>query len=142
MKTYKMTISVLAILFFIVSSSFISKKTHITNYSDLGGWVKLGSLTVSPGVDHDELAITEAKESFNRLKLKVSKAPVFIRNIYIIYNDNTSESLIITRNFKKGEASRILDLVGYERIIKTIIFNYSGRNSGQGQAHLVVFAKQ
>ncbi len=142
MKNYKMTLSLLGIfLFFIVSSSFLSKKTHIDKYSDLGGWVKLGTQTVSPGVDYDELNITESTKAFSRLKFKVSKAPIYIKNIYIIYEDDTSESQIITHRFKKGETSRTLDLIGYERIIKKIIFNYSRRNSGQGQAHLVVLAK-
>ena len=141
MKNYKVTLSLLAMLFIIVSSSFLSEKTHTTEYPELAGWVKLGTQMVSPGVDYDELNITEATETFNRLKFKVSKAPVYIRNIHIIYGDNTSEGHIIKRQFKKGEASRILDLVGYQRIIKKIIFNYSGRNSGKGQAHLEVMAK-
>lgn len=128
-------------LFIIVSSSFLREQTHNDEYSELGGWVKLGTQTVSPGVDYDELNITEVTETFNHLKFKVSKAPVYIRNIHIIYGDNTSEGHVIKRQFKKGEASRILDLVGYERIIKKVIFNYYGRNSGKGQAHLEVMAK-
>ena len=142
MKNYKTTLSLLGIfLFFMVSSAFLTKNARIYEYSDLGGWVKLGTQTVSPGVDYDELDITEATETFSRLKIKVSKAPIYIKNIYIIYEDDTSESQIITHRFKKGETSRTLDLIGYERIIKKIIFNYSRRNSGQGKAHLLVLAK-
>jgi len=143
MKNDKMTLSLLGILlFFMVSSSFLSKKTRIDEYSDLGGWVKLGTQTVSPGVDYDELNIRESTETFSHLKFKVSKAPIYIQNIYIIYEDDTSESQIITHRFKKGETSRTLDLIGYERIIKKIIFNYSRHNSGKGKADLLVLAKQ
>jgi len=143
MKNDKMTLSLLGILlFFMVSTSFLNKKTRIDAYADLGGWVKLGTQTVGLGVDYDELNITESSETFSRLKFKVSKAPIYIRNIHIIYQDDTSESQIITHRFKKGETSRTLDLIGYERIIKKIIFNYSGRNSGQVQANLLVMAKQ
>jgi len=136
-----MTLSLLALLFITVSSSFLRQKTSLDEYADLGGWVKLGTQTVSPGVDHDELNITEANETFHRLKFKVSKAPVYIRNIQVIYEDNTSEGHIIKRHFKKGDASRTLDLVGYERIIKKIVFNYHRRNSDQKQAELVVMAR-
>ena len=142
MKNYKMTLSLLGILFFfIVSSSFLTKKTPIDKYSDLGGWVKLGTQTVSLGAGYDELNIVEATETFSRLKIKVSKAPIYIRNIHIIYEDNTSESQLITHRFKKGEFSRVFDLIGYERIIKKIIFNYSRPISGKGQADLLVLAK-
>ena len=141
MKNYKMTLGLMAFLFIIVSSSFLRQKTSIDEYADPGGWVKLGTQTVSPGADHDELNVTEVDETFQRLKFKVSKAPVYIRNIHIIYEDNTSESHIITRKFKKGDASRTLDLVGYERIIKMIVFNYNRRNTGQKQAELVVMAR-
>ena len=142
MKNYKMTLSLLGILFFIVATSFLSKKTHTDEYSDLGGWVKLGTQTVSLGVNYDELNIVEATEHFSRLKIKVSKAPIYIRNIHIIYEDDTSESQLITHRFKKGEVSRVLDLIGYERIIKKIIFNYSRPNPGKSQAQLLVLAKQ
>jgi hypothetical protein len=142
MKNYKMALSLLGILFFIVSSSFLSKKTCIDEYSDLGGWVKLGTQTVSQDVDYDELNITEVTKNFSRLKFKVLKAPIYIRNIHIIYEDDTSESQLITHRFKKGEVSRVLDLIGYERIIKKIIFNYSRPNSGKVQADLLVLAKQ
>ncbi len=141
MKNYKMALSLFGILFFIVSSSFLSKKTCNDEYTDLGGWVKLGTQTVSPGVNSDELNITESTEAFSRLKFKVLKAPIYIRNIYIIYEDDTSESQLITHYFKKGEVSRVLDLIGYERIIKKIIFNYNKPNSGQRQADLLVLAK-
>jgi len=141
MKNYKMAISLLAMLFLVVSSSFVSNKTYIDGYADLGGWVKLGTQTVSPGVDFDELNITEANETFNHLKFKVSKAPVYIWKVYIMYSDETSEGHVIKRHFKKGDASRILDLVGYERKIKKIIFNYTRRNTGKQQAELVVMAK-
>ena len=141
MKNYKMALSLLAMLFLIVSSSFLSNKTHIDRYADLGGWVKLGTQAVSPGVDYDELSITESDETFNHLKFKVTKAPVYIWKVYIIYSDDTSEGHVIKRHFKKGDASRILDLVGYERKIKKIIFNYTRRNTGKKQSELVVMAK-
>jgi len=141
LKNYQRTLSLLAIIFFIVSTSFLSEQTSNKAYSDFGGWVKLGTTTVSPGVDSDILNLTDTKETFHRLKFKVSKAPVYIRNVRIIYNDRTSESHNITRHFQKGDASRVLDLVGYERIIEKVIFSYSRRNSGKKQADLVVMAK-
>lgn len=141
MKNYKMALSLLAMLFLIVLSSFVSNKTRIDEYTELGGWVKLGTQTVSPGVDYDELNITDSDETFKHLKFKVSKAPVYIWKIYVMYSDDTSEGHVIKRHFKKGDASRILDLVGYERKIKKIIFNYTRRNTGKQQAELVVMAK-
>jgi len=140
-KNYKTSLSFLAILLILVSSSFLSKKTSSDTYADFGGWVKLGTQAVSPGVDHDVLNFTEAAETYNRLKFKVSKAPVYIRNIHIIYGDGTSESHSITRHFKKGEASRILPLVGYGRIIKKVIFNYRRPYSNKKLAELAVLAK-
>jgi len=141
MKNYKMALSLTAMLFLIVSSSFLSNKTCIDRYDNLGGWVKLGTQTVSPDVDYDEFSITEANETFNHLKFKVSKAPVYIWKVYIMYSDDTSEGHVIKRHFKKGDSSRTLDLVGYERKIKKIIFNYTRRNTGKQQAELVVMAK-
>ena len=75
MKNYKMTLSLLAFLFIMMSSSFLRQKASMDANTDLGGWVKLGTQTVSNGVDYDELNIAEVKETFHRLKFKVSKSP-------------------------------------------------------------------
>ena len=136
-----MILGLLAFLVIVVSSSFLSNKLNQPATAELGGWVKLGTQTVSPGVDHDVLTITEIEKTYNHLKFKVSKAPVYIRNIHVIYSDNTSEGHIITHHFKKGEGSRIFDLLGYGRVIKKIIFNYNRPTTGQEQADLVVLAK-
>lgn len=141
MKNYKMILGLLAFLLIIISSSFLSNKYNQPLKTELGGWIKLGTQTVSPGVDHDVLTVTEIEQTYNHLKIKVLKAPVHLRNIDIIYNDNTSESHLIERQLKKGASSRNLDLVGYGRVIKQIVFIYSGRNSGKGAAQLEVLAR-
>jgi predicted nucleotide-binding protein len=141
MKNYKMILSLLAFLVIVVSSSFLSDTFNQPSKLELGGWIKLGTQTVSPGVDHDVLMVTEIQQTYNHLKIKVSKAPVHLRNIDIIYNDNTSESHLIERQLKKGASSRNLDLMGYGRVIKQVIFIYSGRNSGKGAAQLEVLAR-
>jgi len=136
-----MILSLLAFLVIVVSSSFLSDTFNQPSKLELGGWIKLGTQTVSPGVDHDVLMVTEIEQTYNHLKIKVSKAPVHLRNIDIIYNDNTSESHLIERQLKKGASSRNLDLMGYGRVIKQVIFIYSGRNSGKGAAQLEVLAR-
>lgn len=141
MKNYKMILSLLAFLVIVVSSSFLSDTFNQPSKLELGGWIKLGTQTVSPGVDHDVLMVTEIEQTYNHLKIKVSKAPVHLRNIDIIYKDNTSESHLIERQLKKGASSRNLDLMGYGRVIKQVIFIYSGRNSGKGAAQLEVLAR-
>ena len=141
MKNYKMISGLLAFLVIVVSSSFLSNTFYQPATLELGGWIKLGTQTVSPGVDHDVLTLTETEETYNRLKIKVSKAAVHIRNIDIIYSDKTSESHLIERPLKKGASSRNLDLVGHGRVIKQVLFIYSGRNSGKGAAQLEVLAR-
>jgi hypothetical protein len=136
-----MILSLLAFLVIVVSSSFLSDTFNQPSKLELGGWIKLGTQTVSPGVDHDVLMVTEIEQTYNHLKIKVSKAPVHLRNIDIIYKDNTSESHLIERQLKKGASSRNLDLMGYGRVIKQVIFIYSGRNSGKGAAQLEVLAR-
>ena len=136
-----MILGLLAFLVIVVSSSFLSNSFNQPATAELGGWIKLGTQTVSPGVDHDVLTVTEIEQTYNHLKIKVSKAPVHLRNIDIIYKDNTSESHLIERQLKKGASSRNLDLMGYGRVIKQVIFIYNGRNSGKGAAQLEVLAR-
>ncbi len=138
MKTLLRTASILLIAFIFFSfQSLVPPKS--TENTPVRGWVKLGKRTVSKGSDHDVLMVTRNKGKFRKLLFKVTRSPVHIRNIKVIFADGSSQNVVINRNLKKGSTTRIIDLQGRRRIIKKIVFNYHTRFVARGKARIHVF---
>ena len=130
--------SIIIVLSLLFVGSLVSFKTLETTFND---WTVLGKKHVSKGADHDVLMVTYRKGTFNKLKLKVTKSPVHITNIKVVYANGNSEKISINKNFSKGEFSKSYDLIGKNRIIKKIVFNYRTKLFAKGRANIIVFGK-
>lgn len=124
------------ILTIVLSLSFSEK-----GISQPGKWVILGQRTVTIKADHDEIPVTVLKGTFKRIKFKVTKAPIYVKNFRVIYGNGSSENFVVNRHFKAGHESRVIDLKGKDRIIKKININYKTVPVGKGRAKITVFGK-
>lgn len=106
-----------------------------------GDWVVLGKRVVNMKADHDEIPVTIVKGTFKKIKFKVLHAPIYVNNFRVIYGNGTSENFVIKRKFQAGHESRVIDLIGNNRIIKKININYKTVPKGKGKAEVVVFGK-
>jgi len=133
----KKLLSIGVILAVIVSFSFTNKAEKFQP----GKWVVLGKRVVNMQADHDEIPVTIVKGTFKRLKFKVLQAPIYVKNIRVIYGNGSSENFDINRKFHAGHESKVVDLKGHDRIIKKINMNYKTVPAGKGKAKIVVFGK-
>ncbi|MDC3337493.1 hypothetical protein OAW23_06445 [Flavobacteriales bacterium] len=104
-------------------------------------WQRLGSRTVNMRADHDELPVTAFKGSFTKLKIRVKGAPIFVKNIRVIFGNGQDLNLKVGHKFTPG-SERILDLPGNKRIIKKINFNYKTVTTSKGRAEVVIWGKR
>lgn len=105
------------------------------------GWEVLGKRTVNMKADHDEIRVTATEGRFNKVKFKITKAPIYVKNVKIVFGNGSSENHIINRAFKKGTLTRAINLKGRNRIIKKIVLNYKTINVGKGRAHVIALGK-
>ena len=134
----KKIISLGLILTVILSFSFTD--IHKRNFQ-VGYWVILGQRVVNFSVDHDEILVTAKRGTFKKIKFKVVGSPVYVHNFKVIYGNGSSENFVINRHFKAGHESRVIDLKGYDRIIKKININYKTVRIGNGKVKVIVFGK-
>jgi len=137
MKNF-LKLPVLLLVIFLMSS-FQSVETK-SNYK-LKKWVKLGTLKVSKGADHDVLPVNIRKGKFRKLKIIVSHSPVFIHNIKVVYGNGTVENIRINKKFKPSDAL-VIDLKGNKRFINKIIFNYHTHFKVLGKGRIKVYGKR
>ena len=105
------------ITLFLALATIISTMSFSKNINSGGEWQRLGTRIVNMQADHDELPVTAFKGAFTKLKLRVKGAPIFVKNIRVIFGNGQDLNLKVGHKFTPG-SERILDLPGNKRIIK------------------------
>lgn len=105
------------------------------------GWDKLGIKTVDLRADHDVINVTFHEGLYTKVKFVIRKAPIFLKNINIVFGNGSNKNVTFSKHFKAGSATRIIDLPGNKRIIKKIKLNYKSVPNGNGKAVVVAWGK-
>lgn len=112
-----------------------------TSSAQQGTWENLGSRKVDRRVDHDEILVTWKDGVFDALKIVVTGAPLNMHKCVVHFGNGTSQEIELRHNFAQGSDSRIVDLVGNNRIINRISFWYDTKGLLRGKATVTVFGR-
>lgn len=107
-----------------------------------GNWERLGTRIVNMKADHDVIPVSMSEGVFTKLKFNVKKAPIYVRNIRVVFGNGKDMNLKIDRKFAPGSESRVLDLPGNKRIIKKIVLNYKSVPTPKGRAVVTAFGRR
>ncbi|WP_108804137.1 DUF2541 family protein [Aquimarina sp. Aq107] len=130
-KRQKLILPFLMVLF-LVASSFSTAKIK---------WEHLGSRTVNYKIDRDVIKVTAKDGAFKKLKVKVTNGSINMHRIVVQYGNGEKQVIQVKKNFKKGSATRVIDLKGNKRIIRDITFFYDTKNFSKNRAKVHVFGK-
>jgi hypothetical protein len=106
-----------------------------------GKWELLGERSVSDKVDHDVLTVTAARGTFRALKLEVRDRGVQFRNVTIHFGDGEKQEVELRNVIPAGGESRVIDVEGRDRVIRTIEFTYDAQSLGGKRARVLVFGQ-
>ncbi len=121
--------------------SAFTSSNEISKHRVDKGWEKLGLKTVNMKADHDEIMVTHHKGHYTRLKFAIKKAPVFLRNINIVFGNGTNKNVVFNKRFNPGTMTRMIDLPGNKRVIKKIKLNYKTIRGHNGKAIVVAWGR-
>lgn len=105
-------------------------------------WVKLGERLVDFRADHDVIPVTANRGKFRAVKLRVSRAPIFIKNVRITYGNGANENIAIGKRIPPGTETRALNLPGDARIIRKVTFNYRTGPAAGKKAMVTVLGRR
>lgn len=106
-----------------------------------GGWEVLGTKTVSDRADHDTLVVTRRQGTFRRVKVKVFDRNVEFREMTIHFASGEDQEVALRRVIPAGGESRVIDLQGGDRVIRSIEFRYDAQSLGGRTARVRVLGK-
>jgi hypothetical protein len=102
--------------------------------------VLLGERMVNFKADHDVIGVGGYSGTFRSLSFVVEKNDIEMFNLVIVYGNGEKEKIGTRLIFREGSRSRILDLHGGKRVIKSIQFTYrTVGNWAEGRARVAVY---
>ena len=105
-----------------------------------GTWRLLGTVQARLVADHDKIIVAGPYDFFRRLKFKVTGASLNIQHMIVTYDDGgLPEKIDLRFTIPEGGESRIIDLKGGKRKIRTVEFWYQTNGVLNGRANLTLF---
>jgi len=139
----KGTISVLITLL-VVLAGFIAPAQQVQvkqpRAGAAGTWRLLGTTQAKFVADHDIIVIAGPYDFFRRLKFKVTDAPLNMQRMIVTYDDGgLPEKIDVRYNIPQGGESRVIDLKGGKRKLRTVEFWYDTKGVLNGRADVTLF---
>jgi hypothetical protein len=104
------------------------------------GWELLGRRTVQGKHDVDVIEVGRDEGLFHRIQIEVRGSALEMYDITVTFGDGEKFSPDTRLVFGKGEHSRIIDLPGAARVIRSVRFHYGNLPRG-GRARVQLWAK-
>ena len=106
----------------------------------VGQWRFLGTVSAQTVKDHDIIVVAGPYDYFRRLKFKVTDSPIEMAYILVRYQDGGAPERIETRfNIPQGGESRVIDIRGTKRKLKSVEFWYRDKVILNGKADVSLF---
>jgi hypothetical protein len=100
-------------------------------------WVILGSQTVTDRADHDTIRVTGAKGTFTAVKFEVRQRAVDFHRVVIHFANGGDQNVELRNTIRAGGESRVIDIDGADRVIRSIDFWYDAKTLGRGGRAIV-----
>jgi hypothetical protein len=127
-------------LMFLFSLAVTAQRISKPRAGSVGQWRLLGTTHARHTADHDNIIIAGPFDYFRKLKFKVTDAPLNMQRMVVTYDDGGLPEKIDTRfNIPKGGESRIIDLRGGKRKLRSVEFWYDTKGFLNGQADVTLF---
>lgn len=100
-------------------------------------WVLLGQRNVSDRADHDTVSVTGARGDFTAIKIEVQRRAVDFHRVVIHFANGDDQNVELRNTIRAGGESRVIDINGGDRVIRSIDFWYDAKTLGRGQSATV-----
>jgi len=104
-------------------------------------WKKLGERTVNGKLDKDTIVVGADDGFFTAIQVKVENSSLDMRDIKVNFGNGSSFSPDTRVRFDANTKSRVIDLPGEKRIIKSVEFKYSNVPGG-GNARVELWGRR
>jgi hypothetical protein len=105
------------------------------------GWQRLGTRTVEFGGDTDTIVVGRNEGAFRAIMFEVDGGDIELRNVNVVFGNGRPFSPPTKFVFSENERSRVIDLPGVARFIRSVTFNYRSLRTGKGRATVTLYGR-
>ncbi len=125
----------------LVSASLLLSSACASSRAAPGDWDRLGSRQVNFVGDRDTIVVTASEGRFDAIRLDVDRGDLEMYDVVVTFGNGERFSPETRWRFNQGTRSRVIDLPGEARFIKTVSFLYKSKLR-KGRATLTLFGRQ
>ncbi len=103
-------------------------------------WHFLGRRKVNFLGDHDRIAVG-GNRRYRKILIRATGNGVFMHRLRVVYGNGADDIIPVKYHFKQGEHSRVIDLRGNKRFIRTIHFFYSKPLNFKGASYVNLYGR-
>jgi hypothetical protein len=107
----------------------------------LEGWERLGTRALDLRGERDTIEVGRNEGRFHSIMLDVDGGAIEMLNLRVTFGDGNAYAPPARLTFDTGERSRVIDLPGDTRIIRSITFNYRSLRAGSGRATITAYGR-
>jgi hypothetical protein len=107
-----------------------------------GPWKFIADKWVNFGVDRDVIHLSDIRDDFRQLKIKVTDGPLKMLDMKIYFDNGSVQDVQLRSLFRQGSESRVIDLDGGLRHLSKIEFWYETVGRAKGKARVAVWGKK
>jgi hypothetical protein len=104
------------------------------------GWERLGARALDLRGERDTIEVGRNEGRFHSIMLDVDGSAIEMLNLRVIFGDGNAYAPPTPLTFDASERSRVIDLPGDTRIIRSITFNYRSLGAG-GRATITAYGR-
>lgn len=106
------------------------------------GWKALGQREVTFRVERDTIEVGRDAGRFNKIRFVVRGNAVEIRDVKVTFGNGDVQDVQVREKLAEGTATRVIDLGGEQRFIRTVEFVYSTEGPNrEGRATIRLFGR-
>jgi hypothetical protein len=95
-------------------------------------WELLGTRAVTDRADHDTITVTAAKGTFRAVRFEVVGRAVDFQRVVIHFRNGDDQRVALRQTIPAGGTSRVVDIDGADRVIRSIDLWYDANTLGRG----------
>ena len=94
-------------------------------------WTLLGTRIVTDRADHDTIVVTSARGTFDAVRFQVRGRAVDFHRVVVHFANGGDQNLELRDSIRAGGESRVIDIDGRDRVIRSIEFWYDANTFGR-----------
>lgn len=106
---------------------------------EVRAWTFLGEANVDGDADHDRIVVGNSEGTFRAIQFFVERAPIEFHRVVVQYGNGTKEEIEVRNRISAGGKTRVIDLAGKDRFIKTVEFWYGKAKDNSAKPKLKLY---